>query len=210
MTSRDRILSEAEGLFAQKGYHGVSIREITTAAECNVAAVNYYFGNKENLYLEVFRSRWIPRAKLLRDQVMDYLSSEQAPSPEIVVRAMAKAFLEGPLQDEERHLHHQLMFRELSWPTKAFDLVAEEVMGPFTRELAKVLYPAMPADLEEGDIMLYVLSIFSVILYYNFARGAVTRATGREYDPGFRASLVEHIVRFVFTGLGSERGEEIE
>ena len=47
--SRERLLDEAEALFAKKGFHAVTIREITQAAHCNLAAVNYYFGNKENL-----------------------------------------------------------------------------------------------------------------------------------------------------------------
>src|SRR5210317_339126 len=63
--TRDRLLDEAEELFAQKGYHAVSVREITKAADSNLAAVNYHFGNKQNLYLEVFRSRWMPRASRL-------------------------------------------------------------------------------------------------------------------------------------------------
>ena len=49
--TRERILVEAETLFAEKGYEAVSIREITGAAECNLAAVNYHFGTKQNLYL---------------------------------------------------------------------------------------------------------------------------------------------------------------
>ena len=52
---RERLLEEAEALFAEKGYTAVSIREIIAAADCNVASINYYFGNKKNLYLEVFR-----------------------------------------------------------------------------------------------------------------------------------------------------------
>ena len=56
--TRERILDTAEVLFAQKGFEAVSVREITAAASCNLAGVNYHFGNKENLYLEVFRSRW--------------------------------------------------------------------------------------------------------------------------------------------------------
>ena len=64
--TRERILDEAEILFAGQGYHAVSVREITSAAQCNLAAVNYHFGNKHNLYLEVFRSRVIPRAERLQ------------------------------------------------------------------------------------------------------------------------------------------------
>ena len=56
--TKERILNEAEALFAEKGYHAVSVREISAAAECNLAAMNYHFGHKQNLYLEVFRTRW--------------------------------------------------------------------------------------------------------------------------------------------------------
>ena len=52
---RERLLDEAEALFAEKGYTAVSVREIIAAADCNVASIHYYFGNKQNLYLEVFR-----------------------------------------------------------------------------------------------------------------------------------------------------------
>ncbi len=55
--TKDRILFVAEKLFAQKGYSRVSIREITREARCNLAAVNYHFGGKRKLYLEVFNNR---------------------------------------------------------------------------------------------------------------------------------------------------------
>ena len=63
--TKERLLDKAEALFAQKGYHAVSVREITAAARCNMAAVNYHFNNKKNLYLEVFRSRWVPRERCM-------------------------------------------------------------------------------------------------------------------------------------------------
>ena len=57
---RERLLDEAEALFSEKGYNAVTVREISAAADCNLASINYYFGNKKNLYLEVFRERWVP------------------------------------------------------------------------------------------------------------------------------------------------------
>ena len=60
--TKERILDTAEVLFAQKGYQAVGVREITSAAKCNLAAVNYHFGNKENLYLEVL---WVNRVVML-------------------------------------------------------------------------------------------------------------------------------------------------
>ena len=56
-STKDRILNAAEGLFAQQGFSGTSLREVTSRADVNIAAVNYHFGSKENLINEVFRRR---------------------------------------------------------------------------------------------------------------------------------------------------------
>lgn len=56
-STKDRILGAAEELFAQKGFAGASLRELTSRADVNIAAVNYHFGSKENLINEVFRRR---------------------------------------------------------------------------------------------------------------------------------------------------------
>lgn len=53
--TRERTLRTAEQLFAEKGYNGVSMRELATAAKVNVASISYYFGNKEGLLSEVYR-----------------------------------------------------------------------------------------------------------------------------------------------------------
>ncbi|MBW1765930.1 MAG: CerR family C-terminal domain-containing protein [Deltaproteobacteria bacterium] len=205
---KERILNEAEILFAQRGYHAVSIREITNAAQCNLAAVNYHFGNKENLYLEVFRARWMPRARRVIDCFDKTLASQDSLSPRAVIQALTKAFLEGPLSDEERQRHHLLMARELAQPTKALELVAEQIMGPFFQKLADKLRVFMPENLGEECLKLNILSVFAVVLYFNFARVAVTRITGREYDPDFKARLMEQIIQFSLKGLGgSEKGD---
>ncbi|MDY6970807.1 MAG: CerR family C-terminal domain-containing protein [Thermodesulfobacteriota bacterium] len=202
---KERILSEAEALFAKKGYVAVSVREITKAAGCNLAAVNYHFGNKRNLYIEVFRSRWVPRAKRMQEHARKSLSAKDSSSPTAEVQALARAFLEGPLSDRERQLHFQLMARELAWPTEAFELVADQVMRPFLKELADRLRPVLPEGLGEEGRLLKVLSVLGMVLYFNFAREAVMRITGREYSAAFKDRLVDHIIEFSLTGLGANR-----
>jgi AcrR family transcriptional regulator len=206
--TRERILNEAEALFAQKGYHAVSVREVTTAAECNLAAINYHFGHKKNLYLEVFRSRWLPRSRRVRASFREALAAHDTVSPKEMVQALAEAFLRGPLSDEERQRHHQLMVRELGQPSEAFEMVAEQAMRPFFQDLAETLRPFMPKGLEEERLLLNVLSTFAVVLYFNFARVAVTRVTGRPYDDAFKALLVETIVGFCTKGLEGREKEE--
>ncbi len=56
-STKDRILGAAEELFAQYGFSGTSLRQVTSRADVNIAAVNYHFGSKENLVNEVFRRR---------------------------------------------------------------------------------------------------------------------------------------------------------
>ena len=54
--TRERLLSTAERLFAERGFSKVTIREICKSARANVAAVNYHFNGKKGLYDEVVRS----------------------------------------------------------------------------------------------------------------------------------------------------------
>ena len=55
--TRSEIFTAAEQLFARHGFHAVSIRDITAEAGVNVAAVNYHFGSKDELLLQIFRTR---------------------------------------------------------------------------------------------------------------------------------------------------------
>ncbi|MCP4912254.1 MAG: TetR/AcrR family transcriptional regulator [Oligoflexia bacterium] len=52
--TKEKILDCANELFAQKGFSGTSIRDISNAANVNVSAINYHFSNKEGLYQAIF------------------------------------------------------------------------------------------------------------------------------------------------------------
>ncbi len=56
LTTKEKILENSHKLFAEKGFNGVSIREIAKECDVNIAAINYHFKNKENLYLATIRS----------------------------------------------------------------------------------------------------------------------------------------------------------
>lgn len=61
MTTRTRLLDEAERLFARRGIDRVTSREILDAAEQrNVSAVSYHFGSREGLLLEILARRGGP------------------------------------------------------------------------------------------------------------------------------------------------------
>ena len=209
--SKERILQEAEALFAERGFYAVTIREITQAARCNLAAVNYHFGNKQNLYMEVFRCLWKPRAKRILARFESVLAQRELTLQDIV-HAVAEAFIKGPLSDEERLRHFQLMVREMARPTEAFEMVIGDVIGPFQRKLAELIRPFMAREMGQVALLLYIQSIISMVIHFNFARNPVMRITGMEYDAQFKDELVDHVVQFSLSGLngvGRETSHEV-
>jgi len=56
-STRQRILDTAERLFADQGFHATTLRQITSEAGVNLAAVNYHHGSKDALVLAVFQRR---------------------------------------------------------------------------------------------------------------------------------------------------------
>lgn len=52
--TKERILIAATTLFAERGFEGTSMRDISQAAQVNLASINYHFENKANLYVSVF------------------------------------------------------------------------------------------------------------------------------------------------------------
>lgn len=62
---REDILDVAEKLFAEQGFEAVSVREISKAADINIAMISYYFGSKEKLYEEVISRKLTPTDMIL-------------------------------------------------------------------------------------------------------------------------------------------------
>ena len=199
--SKERILCEAEALFAERGFYAVTVREITQAARCNLAAVNYHFGNKQNLYMEVFKCLWKPRAQRILARFESVLAAQKELTLQVIVQAVAEAFIKGPLSDEERLRHSQLMIREMARPTEAFEMVIGDVIGPFHGKLAELIRPFMAPQMGKVALLLHIQSLISMVIHFNFARNPVMRVTGMEYDDAFKDELVKHLVQFSLSGL---------
>jgi len=60
LITKERILDAAEALFMEHGFEATGLRQITTAADVNLAAVNYHFGSKEDLFEAVLTRRLDP------------------------------------------------------------------------------------------------------------------------------------------------------
>ena len=51
--TKRRIIKAATSLFVDKGYDSVSVKDICSLAEVNIASVNYHFGGKPELYRKI-------------------------------------------------------------------------------------------------------------------------------------------------------------
>jgi len=76
--TKDRILDAAEGLFMEHGFEATSLRAITAAAAVNLAAVNYHFGSKEELFQAVLTRRLDPMNQR-RVALLDRFERESTP-----------------------------------------------------------------------------------------------------------------------------------
>lgn len=80
MSTKNKILDAAEHLFADKGFNGTSLREITSLAEVNLAAVNYHFGSKKELIKAVMSRYMNEVSPRLEAALITICQQEQQPS----------------------------------------------------------------------------------------------------------------------------------
>jgi AcrR family transcriptional regulator len=86
-STRERLLLTAEELFATRGIDAVSIRDITVAADANIAAVNYHFGSKRGL-IDAIVARRADALGSRRAELLDALDGAGPVALRDLVRAM--------------------------------------------------------------------------------------------------------------------------
>jgi len=87
-STQQKILLSAETLFSEQGITTTSLREITQHAGVNLASVNYHFGNKQSLVLEVFKHHMDSLNKDRLQRLAKVTSSNQPVFLEEVLRAL--------------------------------------------------------------------------------------------------------------------------
>jgi AcrR family transcriptional regulator len=150
--TKERLLDAAEQLFAEHGIEGVSIREITRAAHANLAAINYHFGAKQELVMELFSRRLAP-INLKRLALLDAAEQQAGGQPaplELILEAMIRPAVEQSfLCASGSRRFMQLFGRCLSEPDEAVERLIhshfEKVIQRFDAAILRVL-PWLPAQ----------------------------------------------------------------
>ncbi len=130
--TKTRILDAAEKLFAGKGFHGTSLRDITKDAGVNLAAVNYHFGSKDALFEEVFKRRFLPINRFRQEELEKIRENARRENLRPAARDVLQAFLAPVLHFRETEpgaaAFITLVGRTISEPD---DRLREILMGQF-------------------------------------------------------------------------------
>jgi AcrR family transcriptional regulator len=204
--TKDRVIAAATELFAARGFHGTTMREIAERAGANVAASNYHYGSKKALYLEVLRLQFAHVRAELRRRGASRPASELARLPraalEEVLRSRLRVFLElliGPPPS----LHGTLMQREMCDPSEALPDIVREYIEPLVGEMKDIVASLAPS-LDRAAVERCANGITGQALFYRFTMPAMLHMKGlRDYPAGLARQLADHITRFSLGGLAA-------
>jgi AcrR family transcriptional regulator len=162
--TRDKLLEAATQVFAEQGFYAATVREICSRAGANVAAVNYYFGDKAELYEEVLR-----RVILLAHDaaVREALNLEQ---PDKALRRAIRLMLGRLCSPSRPSWTMRIMMHEMAHPTPALAQVVGDIIAPnyllFRRIIGRMI--ELPPDHDKTRLCAH--SVIGQILHYVHAR----------------------------------------
>src|SRR5580658_1380836 len=141
--TKTRILDAAEKLFGENGFDATSLRDITTEADVNLAAVNFHFQSKESLIESVIMRSAGP----VNEKRIAML---EAAGPNPTIEQLIEAFV-GPVLEQDYEPMAPLMARVLSSPD-VMKRVFKQHMETLSRRFAEAVGKALP-ELSPAEVM---------------------------------------------------------
>jgi AcrR family transcriptional regulator len=204
LETRARLLNAAARLFAEHGFARVTVRDICKRAHANIAAVNYHFGGKDGLYHAVMRMA----IETMQATTEDARTAGRGLPPDQRLRAYVSVFLNRILgKGHETSWIHQLMLRELSDPTPALDMVAQEVLRPRTAYLCGTIAELIGCPADSPPVMRCALSVQSQFNSMLWSQAAARMMHAAEMPVPSLDEIAEHITQFSLGGIQKVRGE---
>jgi AcrR family transcriptional regulator len=206
--TRTLILDTAERMFVANGYSGVTMRALTAEAGVNLAAVNYHFGSKDKLLLEVFRRGSLSinreRARLLREA--EAAAGDEPASVRAILHALFDPPLRATLRAQQgtggRTIYMQFVARAvLDGPPEMRALIERDVrhLERFVAALSRAL-PHLPRE--------------DLLWRFHFAMGALhsiyhdlrrlDALSGGASDMTDAEAIIDRVVAFAAAGLEAE------
>ncbi len=200
---RQAILLAAEKLFAQFGYHAVTIRQIAEEASVPLALVGYYFGPKHELFHAIFehwRHTVDERIAQLR-QPRD--AGEMAAVGSAALRRIVEAFVEPVLRmraSSEGEFYAQLVARELAFRSPETSRVLADFFDPMAHAFIDALHAACPGASRPRAAWAYQFALGSLMHHISdFRVLGLSRGKNKLVDPAAGAMLID----FISSGIGA-------
>ena len=192
--TRERIIRAAGEVFGRHGFDGTTIRQITRRAGVNVAAVNYHFRDKAELYMRVLRE-----AKCLASELGRF---EFAGEPEEQLRGFILAFVRQLLDPNRPHWHVQVITQEMMRPTPALDFLVREMTEPIFHQVRSLIGAVAGKKLPGVKLDMLASSILGQCLFYVRSRPMLERlAPELSGGTGHIEQIAGHIATFSLAAL---------
>jgi TetR/AcrR family transcriptional regulator, regulator of cefoperazone and chloramphenicol sensitivity len=161
---RQRLMHAALRCFAEHGYEKTSTRMIADAAQANVAAIRYYFGDKAGIYRAAFIE---PMGQPQNDiELFDdpKLSLEEA------LQGLYSGFIEPLKKGEMVQLCTKLHMREMVEPTGLWQEEIDHGIAPYLKALVVVLSRHLNIRKEDDDVYRLAISIVAQAVFLYIGR----------------------------------------
>lgn len=201
-SGKERLLDAAEQLFAQHGFDGVSVRDITEAARVDVALVSYHFGGKRELFASIFRRR-AERLNADRSTVLDRALEAARPGlPDI--EQLINAYVQPMLQlsqgdDPGWNYYFQIVAQVSNSPHWAPELMTQHY-DPEADKLIRALRASLPG-VPPAQIY-WAIQFLSGTVCMTFAQtGRIDRLSGGLCVSTDLRTALERLVPFAAAGF---------
>jgi AcrR family transcriptional regulator len=197
--ARLRLLDAGLALFADKGFAETSTREIAQVAQVNVAAISYYFGDKEGLYRAVFTD---PRnSPHLDEQALATTPADIQTTLRFLLSGLAASLKQGELTKQCMKLH----FREMLQPTGVWQAEIDNNIKPNHQALVRALCQHLKLAQADDDVHRLAFSISGLGIMLHVGHDVVTAIRPQVLDGAVAIDLyVERILSYAMAMVEEE------
>lgn len=193
-------MDAGEQLFAAHGWNAVSIRTIAAEADVTLSALNYHFGEKENLLAEIFAARAAPIAAE-RMRLLAALQAERTPTLEALIEAFLIPALTVSTEfggEAFARLRARLAIEPESFSTRILSEAFDQSSSAFISALQAVL-----PELSPLDVAWRFHFLLGAMVYTMANPGRIQSLTNGACDPGDTKAALLHLVPFIAAGFRS-------
>ena len=196
--TRQRLMEAASAVFEEKGFRDATVSEICERAGANLAAVNYHFNGKDNLYARVWKQAFDEAHRL---EPIDGGASPDDP-PEERLQAFVRAMLSRLLGRGLESRSGRLLLQEMARPTESLHSVRIKATKPIRQYVTGVVREILGPHAPDRAVRMCVMSVMHQCLAIGFRGGRKPPVLGRGLFSGRElAALAEHVYRFSLGGL---------